>query len=63
MFMPPIVQTASGISPFKWAVVAAEGATWRAWNLEEMATPLAVLAGIGAVGATAAVVAMRRRLA
>lgn len=63
MFMPPVVQTISGVSPFKWAVVAAEGATWRAWSLGEMATPLAVLGAIGAVGATAAVVAMRRRLA
>lgn len=61
MFMPPIVQTASGISPFKWAVMAAEGATWRGWALEDMLLPLGVLAAIGTVGAVVSVVFSGRR--
>lgn len=49
-FMPPFMQTLSGISPFKWETLAIEGALWRGLSLAEMALPLGVLAGVGIVG-------------
>lgn len=49
-FMPPFMQTLSGISPFKWETLAIEGALWRGLSLAEMAVPLGVLAGVGVVG-------------
>jgi ABC-2 type transport system permease protein len=49
-FMPPFLRTMSDISPFKWAVLAAEGATWRAWGAAEMWLPLVVLVAIGVAG-------------
>lgn len=63
LFMPPIVQTAAGVSPFKWAVVAAEGATWRGWDFQEMLLSLSVLMAIGLAGGIASIVAMRKRIA
>jgi ABC-2 type transport system permease protein len=50
VFMPPFLRTMSDISPFKWAVLAAEGATWRAWGAADMWLPLTVLAVIGVAG-------------
>ena len=62
VFMPPFLRAASNISPFKWAVMAAEGATWRNWGPDELWMPLAVLAAIGAVGLTAGTALVRRSI-
>ncbi len=62
VFMPPFLRAASNISPFKWAVMVAEGATWRNWGPDEMWMPLAVLAAIGAVGLTAGTALVRRSI-
>jgi len=62
VFMPPFLRAASNISPFKWAVMAAEGATWRNWGPDEMWLPLAVLAAIGAIGLTAGTALVRRSI-
>jgi len=62
VFMPPFLRAASNISPFKWAVMAAEGATWRNWGPDEMLLPLAVLAAIGAIGLTAGTALVRRSI-
>ena len=62
VFMPPFLRAASNISPFKWAVMAAEGATWRNWGADEMWLPLAVLAAIGAIGLTAGTALVRRSI-
>lgn len=48
-FMPGWLQTASDISPVKWAVLAMEGAVWRDFSASEMVKPCAVLVGIGVV--------------
>lgn len=61
--MPPVMQMASSISPFKWAVTAAEGATWRGLSLQDMLPSLGVLLAIGLICSVAAMLAMRRRLA
>lgn len=63
MFMPGFLRTASGISPFKWAVVTLEGCPWRAWDAATLAPSLAILAGIGVVGLVAGTSLIRRRLA
>ena len=60
-FMPPVLRVASDLSPFKWAVVAAEGATWRSYGAAEMALPCAVLAAIGVVRLAAGATLLRRR--
>ena len=62
VFMPPFLRAASNVSPFKWAVMAAEGATWRNWGPDEMWMPLAVLAAIGAIGLTAGTALVRRSI-
>jgi ABC-2 type transport system permease protein len=62
VFMPPFLRAASNISPFKWAVMAAEGATWRNWGPDELWMPLAVLAAIGAIGLTAGTALVRRSI-
>jgi ABC-2 type transport system permease protein len=49
-FMPKLMRTFSGVSPFKWSTQALEGALWRGLSLAEIAPPLAVLAAIGVVG-------------
>jgi ABC-2 type transport system permease protein len=60
VFMPPFLQAASDASPFKWAVLAVEGATWRAWPASELWVPLAVLTGIGLAGLAAGSALLRR---
>ncbi|MCC5822012.1 MAG: ABC transporter permease [Phycisphaerales bacterium] len=37
-------------SPFRWAIVALEGSTWRGWTPGELLGPWMVLGGIGALG-------------
>ena len=48
--MPPFLRIARDGSPFKWALMASEGATWPSWGMQEMALPVGILATIGAVG-------------
>jgi len=48
--MPPWMQTASGVSPVKWGIVALEGSVWRGYSPAEMALPCAILASVGLVG-------------
>lgn len=45
--MPKWMLTASNVSPFKWAILAIEGAVWRDFSLAELALPLGVLVGLG----------------
>ncbi len=47
--MPAWMQTLSGVSPMKWAVLAIEGALWRNFSLGEMLLPCAILLGIGLI--------------
>ncbi len=61
MFMPPWMQTASNISPVKWAITSLEGAIWRGYTPAEMALPCGVLLGVGLVGfAIGSTIFMRR---
>jgi ABC-2 type transport system permease protein len=48
--MPAWLQTASGISPVKWAILALEGGLWRGSSLAEMALPCGILLAVGVVG-------------
>jgi ABC-2 type transport system permease protein len=47
--MPPWLVRVSGISPIKWAILAFEGATWRAFGMGEMLLPCGILIAVGAV--------------
>jgi ABC-2 type transport system permease protein len=60
MFMPAFMETVSSFSPFKWAIMATEGALWRRYTLADMALPVAVLLGIGVLGFVVGTVALRR---
>ena len=62
VFMPPFLRVASNASPFKWAVLAAEGCTWRAWGLGDLWLPLVALATVGAVGLALGAAMVRRAL-
>lgn len=48
IFMPSWMQTISSVSPFKWGILAIEGAVWRNFSYSEMVLPVAVLLLIGA---------------
>jgi ABC-2 type transport system permease protein len=45
--MPAWVQSISFISPIRWTMLAIEGGVWRNFSLTEMATPCAILIGVG----------------
>ena len=47
--MPPWLVRLSVISPVKWAILAFEGATWRAFGPAEMLMPCGILIGVGLV--------------
>lgn len=49
LFMPPWMQSASGISPFKWAIIALEGGIWRNFSLAEMLPSLGILIAVGII--------------
>jgi len=49
-FMPPVLQTLSYASPFRWAVLAIEGPFWRDMAVSEQIAPLVVLLAIGVGG-------------
>lgn len=57
--MPPLMQTMSGISPFKWAILAVEGAIWRGFTPREMLLPCGILLALGAVCFTIGVKRLR----
>lgn len=46
-FMPSWMQTLASISPFKWSILAVEGAVWRDYTLSQMLLPAGVLTLIG----------------
>ncbi|MCC6678043.1 MAG: ABC transporter permease [Phycisphaerales bacterium] len=48
-FMPPFMQTLSNVSPFKWAILAVEGALWRGFTLQQMLLPCGILLTLGLV--------------
>jgi ABC-2 type transport system permease protein len=60
VFMPAFLRMASNASPFTWALLATEGATWRSWSVAEFAMPLTVLAVIGGACMSTGVLAIRR---
>lgn len=45
--MPDWLVVASDFSPFKWAIVALEGAVWRGFTFTEMLKPCAILVATG----------------
>ncbi len=49
MFMPPLMQSLSHLSPVKWAILAMEGAVWRDFSTQEMLLPWVVLLSVGVV--------------
>jgi ABC-2 type transport system permease protein len=61
--MPAWMQSASSISPIKWAVLAFEGAIWRGFSFAELLLPLGILLVFGAVCLAAGARLMARRFA
>lgn len=61
MFLPPLVRTLSGVSPFKWVTEAWEGALWRGLGIGGMALPLGVLVGMGVAGYLAGAAVLKRQ--
>ncbi|MEL6330804.1 MAG: ABC transporter permease [Planctomycetota bacterium] len=53
------VKYLSHVSPFSWAILALEGASFRAFGWEEAALPLGILLAIGVAGFTFAAVVAR----
>ena len=49
-FIQGWMRTLSAISPFSWAILAIEGATFRGFTPAELAAPLVVLVGVGTLG-------------
>jgi ABC-type multidrug transport system permease subunit len=47
-------------SPFRWAITALEGSTWRGWSASELATSWGVLAGTGAAGVLVGILRFRK---
>ena len=45
--MPAWIQSISFISPIRWTMLAIEGGVWRQFTIAEMATPCAILIGVG----------------
>lgn len=59
-FMPDGMVTASHVSPFKWAVLAFEGALWRGFGPAEMLLPCAILLVLGVLGFVSGTLLLRR---
>ena len=59
--MPSWLLTASHISPFKWSILAVEGAIWRGFSLGDLLLPYAILLGVGGVCLYAGVRIMKWR--
>lgn len=58
--MPGWLQSLSSVSPFKWSVLALEGAIWRGFSWSEMLLPCGVLLGVGALGTGCALALFHR---
>lgn len=58
--MPPWLLSLSDFSPFKWGILAMEGAVWRGFTFVDMLTPCGVLCGIGVVFFAIGVAVFRR---
>lgn len=48
--MPAWMQTASHVSPMKWAILALEGGLWRGFGPERMLLPCGILVAVGVAG-------------
>lgn len=59
-FMPAAMVTISHFSPFKWALLAFEGALWRGFGWGEMLLPCAVLVGVAIAGFGLGTLLLRR---
>lgn len=59
-FMPAAMLTVSHFSPFKWALLAFEGALWRGFGPLEMLLPCGILLAVGALGFVIGAVLLRR---
>jgi ABC-2 type transport system permease protein len=57
--LPEWAQTASSISPFRWALLGVEGALWRDLPAGAMALPVGVLLGLAVLGFAVGVRTMR----
>jgi ABC-2 type transport system permease protein len=62
-FMPTWLQQAASISPFKWGILALEGAIWRGYEVTDYLLPCLVLIAFGAAGFTLGVMMLTRRSA
>ena len=58
--MPPWLLSISDVSPFKWGILAMEGAVWRGFEFGDMLLPCGVLCAIGAVFFAIGVTIFRR---
>lgn len=61
-FMPEWMQPFAAVSPFRWVIIALEGAIWRGFTWSQMVGPIAVLLGLGAVCLAAGSALYTRRL-
>jgi ABC-2 type transport system permease protein len=59
-FMPAAMLTLSHFSPFKWALLAFEGALWRGFGWAEMLLPCAILGGVAIAGFVLGTLLLRR---
>jgi len=59
-FMPAAMVTVSHFSPFKWALLAFEGALWRGFGWAEMLLPCAILVGVAVAGFVLGTLLLRR---
>lgn len=57
--LPPFMQTMSSVSPFKWAILAFEGAVWRGFSWSDMLLPCGVLVAFAVVGFAAGAMSFR----
>jgi len=60
MAMPSWFAGLSNFSPVKWSVLAMEGAIWRGFGWGQMAMPLGILLGLGAVGLAIGTIVLSR---
>ncbi|MBD3402055.1 ABC transporter permease subunit, partial [candidate division GN15 bacterium] len=60
MAMPGWMLTVGAFSPVRWSITALEGAIWRGFTPEQMATPVGILLGVGIVCFSAGVVILAR---
>ncbi|MDX2118472.1 MAG: ABC transporter permease [Planctomycetota bacterium] len=58
--LPESIQRISGVSPFKWALIAFEGGLWRQFSMQDMLVPCVALVGFGVVGFVVGVIGFAR---